>query len=370
VSQLTDALTFPRVPVAWGRGQDAYFADDAPVGSITPGVCLALHQTASTGTRGTPQLFAGPGRLRRASIDGALRFEELLVVPRVLVGIAVALMSVLVPGVWVPGLLGVGGYFVAISAVAAHRLTVIPPDRGPFLWTSAADTAGCFAVLIVLGAAAEPPGVLLFPLLAFELALKYCVRGTAVALGLLTVSIGLRLAYRADHFGAAPRVWLILLLLATTGLLVGVAGVLRASERRRWQAVEDRRRLARLLRETVEATLNQAGIRRRSPGQREDLLALVEQACAHPELSGDITRRLAAAVAPTSTGSGPLSSREDEVLGLVAEGLTNREIAARLFLSPGTVRVHMSNVAHKLHVSGRAEAVRWYAQRSKAATPE
>jgi len=224
------------------------------VGSITPGVRLALHQTASTGTRGTPQLFAGPGRLRRASIDGALRFEELLVVPRVLVGIAVALMSVLVPGVWVPGLLGVGGYFVAISAVAAHRLTVIPPDRGPFLWTSAADTAGCFAVLIVLGAAAEPPGVLLFPLLAFELALKYCVRGTAVALGLLTVSIGLRLAYRADHFGAAPRVWLILLLLATTGLLVGVAGVLRASERRRWQAVEDRRRLAQLLRETVEAT--------------------------------------------------------------------------------------------------------------------
>lgn len=316
---------------------------------------------------------ADPEPVLRLPREGVLRFEELLVVPRVLVGVAVAGMSLLVPGVWVPGLLAAGLYFMVVSAVAAHLLAGAVPGRAPFLSISVADAAGCFAVLAVLGAASAPPGVLLFPLLAFELALKYCVRGAAVALGLLSGATGLRLAYRTAHYGAVPRVWLMLLVLAVTGLLIGLAGVLRASERTRWQAVEDRQRLAQLLRETVEATLDQAGIWRRSPDQRADqradLLALVERACAHPELGEDITRRLAAAVAPAGAGAGPLSGREEEILALVADGLTNREIAGRLFLSPGTVRVHMSNIAHKLQVPGRVEAVRWYAERVRAAAP-
>lgn len=58
--------------------------------------------------------------------------------------------------------------------------------------------------------------------------------------------------------------------------------------------------------------------------------------------------------------SGPfpsLTTREHEVLDLVARGLTNAEITARLFVSGKTVRNHISNVFAKLHVAGRAEAV-------------
>jgi DNA-binding NarL/FixJ family response regulator len=58
--------------------------------------------------------------------------------------------------------------------------------------------------------------------------------------------------------------------------------------------------------------------------------------------------------------SGPfpaLTAREHEVLDLVARGLTNAEIARRLFVSDKTVRNHVSNVFAKLHVAGRAEAV-------------
>lgn len=54
---------------------------------------------------------------------------------------------------------------------------------------------------------------------------------------------------------------------------------------------------------------------------------------------------------------GPLTEREDEVLRLVARGLTNRQVGERLFISGKTVSVHMSNVLSKLGVSGRAEAV-------------
>jgi DNA-binding CsgD family transcriptional regulator/tetratricopeptide (TPR) repeat protein len=52
-----------------------------------------------------------------------------------------------------------------------------------------------------------------------------------------------------------------------------------------------------------------------------------------------------------------LTGRESEVLGLVAEGLTNREIGRRLFISEKTASVHLSNLMAKLNVSSRTEAV-------------
>jgi DNA-binding NarL/FixJ family response regulator len=53
-----------------------------------------------------------------------------------------------------------------------------------------------------------------------------------------------------------------------------------------------------------------------------------------------------------------LSARETEVLRLLADGLTDREIAASLQISPRTVETHVSKVLHKLGVRNRAEAAR------------
>lgn len=52
-----------------------------------------------------------------------------------------------------------------------------------------------------------------------------------------------------------------------------------------------------------------------------------------------------------------LTAREAEVLALVAQGLSNRQIGEKLFISGKTVSVHISNLLAKLGVSGRAEAV-------------
>jgi LuxR family maltose regulon positive regulatory protein len=61
--------------------------------------------------------------------------------------------------------------------------------------------------------------------------------------------------------------------------------------------------------------------------------------------------------APESGQIEPLSERELEVLELFAEGLSNREIASRLFLSPHTVKTHSSNIYGKLNVHNRTQAV-------------
>lgn len=56
-------------------------------------------------------------------------------------------------------------------------------------------------------------------------------------------------------------------------------------------------------------------------------------------------------------GADVLTAREAEVLALVAQGLSNNQIGARLYISGKTVSVHISNVLAKLGASGRAEAV-------------
>ncbi|MFF1745790.1 response regulator transcription factor, partial [Streptomyces mirabilis] len=74
--------------------------------------------------------------------------------------------------------------------------------------------------------------------------------------------------------------------------------------------------------------------------------------------------RLALGRAPEPSAPAPadpaealgLTSRERDVLRLVAAGRSNRQIAEELFISPKTASVHVSNILAKLDVSGRGEA--------------
>ena len=63
-----------------------------------------------------------------------------------------------------------------------------------------------------------------------------------------------------------------------------------------------------------------------------------------------------------------LTEREAEVLRLVAEGLANREIAGRLFVSEATVKSHINRLFAKTGVRDRAQAVQ-YAYRHGLANP-
>jgi len=62
---------------------------------------------------------------------------------------------------------------------------------------------------------------------------------------------------------------------------------------------------------------------------------------------------------PTVPPGGALTERETEVLRLMSEGLSNRTIASRLFVTEATVKTHVNNVFGKLDVNDRAAAVAW-----------
>jgi DNA-binding NarL/FixJ family response regulator len=66
--------------------------------------------------------------------------------------------------------------------------------------------------------------------------------------------------------------------------------------------------------------------------------------------------RLATALSTSTPTPGVLTARETEVLRLIASGATNREIAARLYLSEGTVKNHISRILGRLGLRDRTQA--------------
>jgi DNA-binding NarL/FixJ family response regulator len=112
-------------------------------------------------------------------------------------------------------------------------------------------------------------------------------------------------------------------------------------------------------------------LKRCSP--EELLKAISEVRSGGAPMTSEIARMLVEAFqkkpasAPAAEG---LTQRESEILGLLSEGLSNKEIADRVKISYDTVRAHLRHIYEKLHVRGRTEAVRKYLKSAKSVTAE
>jgi len=90
----------------------------------------------------------------------------------------------------------------------------------------------------------------------------------------------------------------------------------------------------------------------------EDLIKAIRSAQqGHSTISPDAAEVLIRASNEPPRPGADLTAREREVLALMTEGLNNTQIAARLVVSPSTIKSHVSNVLSKLSVASRSEAV-------------
>jgi len=77
----------------------------------------------------------------------------------------------------------------------------------------------------------------------------------------------------------------------------------------------------------------------------------------HPVIARRVLDRLVSPSPNEAKTIGLLSEREIEVLKLAAKGISNKDIAEQLFLSPRTVQSHLGNIFNKLGVASRTEAI-------------
>lgn len=104
-----------------------------------------------------------------------------------------------------------------------------------------------------------------------------------------------------------------------------------------------------------------------------DLLYSLQAAGARTEaerLSGETQEGLRVTVVFVVEGAVQLTGREQDIVGLLAQGLSNKEIAARLNVSARTVNFHLDNLYSKLGVNSRTEAVVYALRHGLAAPPD
>jgi LuxR family maltose regulon positive regulatory protein len=101
------------------------------------------------------------------------------------------------------------------------------------------------------------------------------------------------------------------------------------------------------------ARLRRTGV---APGYTDQILQAFGES---PPAAQDHRAAQGAAVRPMGRTElvEPLSEREGEVLALLAQRMSNKEIAQALTISPQTVKRHATNIYHKLQANGRREAV-------------
>jgi DNA-binding NarL/FixJ family response regulator len=110
--------------------------------------------------------------------------------------------------------------------------------------------------------------------------------------------------------------------------------------------------------ERVHAALQHgaSGYLLKDAGAAEVAAALYAAARDEVFLDAAVARRLAQEIRGPRRGLGALTTREREILTLVAAGLSNKEIAAELVISERTARTHVSNVLGKLNLTSRTQA--------------
>ncbi|MEL1241506.1 response regulator transcription factor [Flavobacterium flavipallidum] len=92
--------------------------------------------------------------------------------------------------------------------------------------------------------------------------------------------------------------------------------------------------------------------------ESELIIAIRSVANGKKYFSAEISEKMINFMSEQSVSENILSNKENEVLGLIAKGLTTKEIAAKLFVSSRTIETHRANILKKLEVKNTAELIK------------
>ena len=115
----------------------------------------------------------------------------------------------------------------------------------------------------------------------------------------------------------------------------------------------------------------EALLERHGPGDLNNARSLLDEALSISQVLGMrplmeravvLQERVRSQPAKAPTYPGGLTEREVEVLRLIAQGRSNQDIAAELFISPNTVAHHVTNILNKTNTTNRTEAATYAAQ--------
>ncbi len=300
------------------------------------------------------------------------RYEGLLWLPRIAVGGGVAVLAWMTDSLSPPALAATGALLAALAGFVA--ITQSRPglsgqaSRRLAELALATDVVAAAAVFALLAASPDSPAVVLFPLLAFEVSLKWGTKGVVVSVAALVAAVAGRLLLRSVALGLGPRPVALMVVFFATVMLVGLALALRSRDERRSKAeAEGRLAAASALSDLVQQLLSGPGEgeNRFAEDEVAQLRSLAEKAAESAEARAALARQCAevlASLRPDPGFSAILTPREREILELLRQGMSDRKVASVLHLSAGTVRVHISNAMRKLAVTDRSAAIAAVAQ--------
>ena len=306
------------------------------------------------------------GQAQSAHASAGVEIERGLARMRFLLPVLIVAMSFLYEPLTLTGALTLAWGVIAYNLITL--VVISDEDLGEtLLWrlgqtNMALDILVSALVFVVfVGDPASIP-VAPFPFVAYEMGVRYGRWGIAFGMLVFTAALAGRMTSQVIAFDNSLRAGNIVFFIVVLMLLLSLSHDLRSASVERAAAVRERERIAAGFRQAVAHLMRRLGVDDREMTY-QNITQTMSQLCATGGGNGDreagteLGKRLAELISAQPENNYGLTTRELEILRMMAQGLTYKQIADRIYVSHSTARNHASHLMHKLGASSRHEAV-------------
>ena len=247
----------------------------------------------------------------------------------------------------------------ALDVLGVVLQNVIRPNLWDCQFAAVRDVVYALTYYIVFIQNPQIPDLVLIPTVLAEVFVLfgYRVFFTALILEMTLLVVRMATIYHAYHL--IHPTWA--MLIGVASVVMGLLGLeIKHLEELQVEITEQQEHLKNTLTEMLATTLSPSGIDEELLRQ-ENISPMIEEICheANQSKGREIGRRLAQIIAVKQAAANLFTSRELEVIILVSQNKSYRQIAEQIQVSEGTVRAHAASIMRKADVHSRDELVAW-----------